>query len=83
MKKSPIETAPRDGSKVTVLWTDAEGVENESVAQYRDPARLRRSGGDWDETDAGWWTFIDGRTQKKIEPHAWRERGAGSFDSED
>ena len=32
---------------------------------------LRKSGGEWDETDAGWWAFVDSDTQKRIEPHAW------------
>ena len=77
MPKSPIDTAPRDGSKITVLWSDGDGVENESVAQYRDPERLRKSGGDWDASDAGWWTFVDSTTQKKISPHSWRKPGNG------
>ncbi len=69
--KQPIETAPRDGSKVKVYWTDALGQENESIARYRSPETLRKSGGEWDETDAGWWAFVDSDTQKRIEPHAW------------
>jgi hypothetical protein len=69
--KQPIETAPRDGSKVKVYWTDALGQENESIARYRSPDMLRKSGGEWDETDAGWWAFVDSDTQKRIEPHAW------------
>ena len=69
--KSPITTAPRDGSKVTVFWTDRDGQENESLAHYRSPERLRSTGGDWDESDAGWWAYIDSDTQKRIEPHSW------------
>lgn len=71
----PISTAPRNGSKVIVYWTDADGQENESIAQYRSLERLKASGGDWDETDAGWWAFIDGNTQKRIEPHSWSKTG--------
>jgi hypothetical protein len=69
--KQPIETAPRDGSKVKVYWTDALGQENESIGRYRSPETLRKAGGEWDETDAGWWAFVDSDTQKRIEPHAW------------
>jgi hypothetical protein len=69
--KQPIETAPKDGSKVKVYWTDSLGQENESVARFRSLESLRKSGGEWDETDAGWWTFVDSDTQKRIDPHAW------------
>lgn len=69
--RQPISTAPRDGSKVTVYWKDRDDQENESIAQYRSLDRLKGAGGDWDETDAGWWAFIDGSTQKRIEPHEW------------
>jgi len=74
-KTSPIDTAPRDGSKVRLLWTDADGQENESIGQYRALERMRSTGGDWDESDAGWWVFIDGATQRKVAPHAWISRG--------
>ena len=40
----PIETAPRDGRKVTVLWTDRDGQENETIAQYRSLDRLKPRG---------------------------------------
>ena len=73
--KEPIATAPLDGSKVTVFWTDRDGQENESIAHYRSLERLRSAGGDWDESDAGWWTAIDSDTQKKIEPHSWAPNG--------
>ena len=69
--KQPIETAPKDGSKVKVYWTELLGQENESVARFRSLKSLRKSGGEWDETDAGWWTFVDSDTQKRIDPHAW------------
>jgi hypothetical protein len=55
--RKPIETAPKDGSKVTIYWKDSDGVMNESIAQYRDD---------------GWWTYIDSHTQKKVEPTSWR-----------
>jgi hypothetical protein len=55
--RKPIDTAPKDGSKVTVYWKDSNGVINESIAQYRDD---------------GWWTYIDSDTQKKVEPTSWR-----------
>jgi hypothetical protein len=67
----PIATAPMDGRKVRVVWTDADRQENESIGQYRSLDRMRASGGDWDESDAGWWVFVDGSTQKKVEPHSW------------
>ena len=71
MSRQSISTAPRDGTSLTVYWTDREGQENESLARYRSLDRLKAAGGDWDETDAGWWTFIDGDTQKRIDPHEW------------
>lgn len=60
-----------DGRKVRVVWTDADGQENESIGQFRSLERMRQAGGDWDETDAGWWVFVDGTTQKKVLPTAW------------
>lgn len=70
-KEMPIASAPKDGSKVSVIWIDEDDQRNESIAQYRDPDRLKLTGGQWDESDAGWWTFIDSKTQRKIEPIAW------------
>ncbi|MEI5678639.1 MULTISPECIES: hypothetical protein [unclassified Mesorhizobium] len=67
----PIATAPRNGSKVRVFWTDADGQENESIAQYRSAEMLKALGGEGDETDVGWWAFTDSSTQKKINPHSW------------
>ena len=44
----PIETAPRDGRKVTVLWTDRDGQENEpgdpSAARRQAAVELRSAG---------------------------------------
>ncbi|MBA3449353.1 MAG: hypothetical protein H0T56_17455 [Pseudaminobacter sp.] len=71
LARKPIETAPTDGTKIEVHWTDRDGQENRSIAQYRSLERLRAIGGDWDESDAGWWAFVDGETQKKISPHSW------------
>lgn len=71
MPKMPIDTAPKDGSSVEVVWTDQDGQENQSVARYRSLEKLKAAGGDWGEADAGWWTFIDGDTQKRISPHTW------------
>jgi hypothetical protein len=65
-----------DGSKVTVYWTDGDGVTNESIAPYRSPEQLKAAGGDWDASDAGWWASIDSHTQKKIEPTSWRPASA-------
>ena len=73
--KQPIATAPRDGRKITVLWTDRDGQENESLAQYRSLDRLKATGGDWDDSDTGWWAYVDSDTQKRIEPHSWRPPG--------
>jgi hypothetical protein len=66
--RQPISTAPRDGSKVTVYWTDGDGVMNESLAR-------------WDAADEAWWAYTDSRTQKKIEPTSWRP--ASSDEGED
>jgi hypothetical protein len=71
MARRPIDTAPKDGSKVEVCWTDRDGQENQSVAHYRSLEKLRMAGGDWDEADAGWWAYVDSETQKKISPHSW------------
>ncbi len=57
--RQPISTAPRDGSRITVFWTDSDGVANESIAR-------------WDKEDGAWWTYTDSNTQKKIEPSSWR-----------
>jgi hypothetical protein len=46
--RKPIETAPKDGRKVQVYWTDTDGQENESIAQYRSLERLKAAGGEWD-----------------------------------
>lgn len=78
--KRSIDTAPKDGRKVTVYWTDGDGVENETIAQYRSPERLKAAGGDWDEGDAGWWAYVDSDTQKRIEPHSWRAPGGDEED---
>ena len=67
----PIDTAPKDGRKVRVFWTNADGEESESIARYLDLERLKRAGGYWDEADVGWWIFTDSRTQQRIEPIAW------------
>ncbi|MGN8023205.1 hypothetical protein ACTJJ7_21075 [Phyllobacterium sp. 22229] len=81
--RQPIATAPKDGSKVQVFWTDEDGQENESLAQYRSLDRLKATGGQWDETDAGWWIFTDSNTQKKVTPHAWQPAGKSGDNDED
>lgn len=70
-ERRPISTAPVDGSKVTVVWTDFDGRENESPGRYRSLPTLRAAGGDWDESDEGWWVSIDSSTQKRVEPTGW------------
>lgn len=82
-KELPIDTAPKDGSKITVIWTDDDDQRNESIAQYRALDRLKAGGGDWDESDTGWWTFIDSTTQRKIAPVAWISETAGDDEDED
>ena len=74
-KRLPMETAPKDGRNVRVFWTNSDGVESQSVARYRGLERLKRTGGDWDQADEGWWTFTDGHTQIRIEPTAWAAEG--------
>ena len=71
LKERPIETAPKDGRKISVVWLDDDDQRNESIAHYRALDQLKATGGDWDEADAGWWTFTDSRTQRKIDPIAW------------
>ncbi len=78
-ERRPIDTAPRDGSKVRVFWTNADGEESESIARYRSLDNLKRAGGEWDDADTGWWIFADGSTQRRIEPTAW----ASASDDED
>ena len=75
-QKRPIDTAPKDGRKVRVFWTNADGEESESVARYHGLDQLRRAEGDWDEADTGWWIFTDSHTQRRIEPTAWVAEGA-------
>lgn len=56
-ERKPIASAPKDGSQVTVSWTDKDGVANESLARWE---------------DGGWWTYTDSDTKKRIEPSSWR-----------
>ena len=70
----PIAAAPKDGRKITVYWTDRDGQENESIAQYRSAEKLQAAG-DFDESDVGWWAYVDSDTQKRIEPHSWATPG--------
>ncbi len=79
----PISSAPKDGRKVTVHWTDRDGQENESIAQYRSLDRLRAGGGQWDDSDTGWWAYVDGDTQKRIQPHSWVAPGDGADEEGD
>ncbi|UGX86491.1 hypothetical protein [Phyllobacterium meliloti] len=81
--RQPIATAPKDGSKVQVFWKDEDGQENESLAQYRSLDRLKATGGQWDETDAGWWIFTDSNTQKKVTPHAWQPANKAGDDEDE
>jgi len=76
----PIATAPKDGRKVTVFWTDRDGQENESVAQYRSLDRLKSAGGEWDASDEGWWAYVDSDTLKRIQPHGWKPPGGEDAD---
>ncbi len=66
--RQPISSAPRDGTRVTVYWTDGDGVMNESI-------------GRWDSEDSAWWVYTDGHTKKKVEPTTWRP--ASSEDEDD
>jgi hypothetical protein len=66
-----MSSAPRDGSKIIVFWNGRDGQQSQSIAQYRSPDMLERSGLEWDAADVGWWTFIDADTQKRVEPLAW------------
>ena len=52
-------------------FLDRRGQENQSIGQYRSLDRLKATGGQWDETDAGWWIFTDSSTQKKVTPNGW------------
>lgn len=67
----PIAGAPKDGRKVTVVWIDRDGQENQTIAQYRSPDMLKQAGAEADASDAGWWAYVDSDTQKRIEPHGW------------
>ncbi|MCB1465613.1 MAG: hypothetical protein KDK08_00305 [Rhizobiaceae bacterium] len=69
----PIATAPKDGTKITVHWTDRDGVENTSIAQYRAPEHLKAFA-DWNEGDVGWWAYIESDIQQRIDPHSWSSR---------
>ncbi len=82
-KELPIETAPKDGRKITVVWLDDEYQRNESLAQYRSLEQLNAGGGQWDETDTGWWVFTDSKTQRKIDPIGWISETDSDDDSED
>ena len=73
--RRPIATAPKDGSKVRIFWTDADGQENESIGRYQSLDRLKRAGGDWDEADTGWWVFTDSHVQQKSRAHGVDRQG--------
>ncbi|TPW31908.1 hypothetical protein [Pararhizobium mangrovi] len=79
--RKPISTAPTDGTRVTVYWTDHNGTLNESLAHYRSLNRLEKAGGDWSAADEGWWTFVDNDTQKRIHPEEWRPDGTVDDDA--
>lgn len=81
--RQPISTAPTDGSKIQIFWTDEDGQENQSIGQYRSLERLKASGGQWDETDAGWWVFTDSSTQKKVSPTSWQPAGKSDEETGD
>jgi len=66
-ERQPISTAPKDGTRVTVYWTDGDGVMNESIAR-------------WNAEDNAWWAYTDSSTQKKIEPKSWRPASAEDED---
>jgi len=66
-ERQPISSAPKDGTRVTVYWTDGDGVMNESIAR-------------WCAEDGAWWAYTDGSTQKKIEPSTWRPATADDED---
>lgn len=70
-RPKPIATAPKDGRKVRLLWTDADGQQNESMGRFRSLEQVKAAGGDWDVADAGWWVFTDGNTQKRVDPTGW------------
>ena len=69
-EREPISTAPKDGSRVTVYWTDGDGVMNESLAR-------------WNAEDRAWWAYTDSNTQKKIEPKSWRPAAAGADEADE
>lgn len=70
-KELPIVSAPKDGRKITVVWIDDNDQRNESIGQFRSLSQLQLAGGDWDETDTGWWVYLSSRIQQKVDPIAW------------
>lgn len=82
-QQHPIQSAPKDGRTVTVLWTDFDGQLNESPARYHNLDQLKNSGGDWNERDSGWWVFTDSTTLKKIDPTAWIENPEDEADADE
>lgn len=70
-KEMPIASAPKDGRKITVVWLDDDDQRNESIGQFRSLSQLQAAGGDWDETDTGWWVYVNSRTQQKVDPVGW------------
>ena len=47
-------------------WGDRDGGENTGWAQY-----LSGSG---DPQGAGWWTYVDSDTMKRVQPHGWSDK---------
>lgn len=68
-ERQPISTAPKDGSRITVYWTDGDGVMNESIAR-------------WNAEDSAWWAYTDSSTQKKVVPASWRPASHDPADDE-
>lgn len=82
-KELPIASAPKDARKITVVWMDDDDQRNESIGQFRSLSQLQAVGGDWDETDTGWWVYVNSRTQQKVDPIAWISETEGDDPDEE
>lgn len=66
MKWQPIATAPKDESEIIVGFDIADTWIVRS-AWYRSAELIVHLGGEWDETDIGWWSYKNSVTQEKLE----------------
>ena len=80
MRNNRLRRRPGTGERSRSTGPTGTGRKTSPLAQYRSLDRLKATGGDWDESDTGWWAYVDSDTQKRIEPHGWKSTSADDED---